>query len=903
MPQVIQKTKLFIPPAHAKLVERPRLLERIDHLLDEVCRVAVFSAPAGFGKTTLIVQWLIRQEMPACWLSLDERDNLPARFFSYLFATLQGMAPNAGYEAQALLDLPGANIEEIVTLFANDLVEAPGLFILVLDDFHVITNPLLHQAMDLLIEAQPPQMRLVLLSREDPSIQLARRRARGQLIEIRQSDLAFTMEEAASFVSQNIDLQLTTEQISTLESRTEGWAAGLQMASLAMQSLDPAETPFTEQPAAQIDRFLLNLSGTHRFILDYLMEEVLARQPDAVQSFLLETSILDRLQVDLCAQVTGKTLAESQKLLEQISHANLFVIPLDSERRWYRYHHLFGDLLQARLEAERPQDIAELSLRASDWYEANGDPRQAVQYALKTEAYQQAANLIERHITGRWQTVDIEFFRLVSRLPFKVIAERPGLCLQSAWLCVMFGQTERILPFVEAAEHAIERQGTGHASETANLAFARTLRAYLADLRNQPVVLDESLEQAYEAIPETNPGMRNSVGVVIGMICFMEGDFTSAIRYYQDALALDKRVNGTNAVPIATMRLCFVLQAQGRLREAMRRLQESEDYVRERGVRRFYIAGSLFQRMADILIEWNQLSEAEDRVREGTRLLEDWPMPTTRSLGLSLLVRLYTARGKLAAAREALAVADQNARETGLHPYFLDVLERARLCLLLAEQDQIALETWARENEPYRELPLSFRYEARQVELCRAWLAIGRQADAIHLLERLKEAVQDRKGSRINILVLLAAARAQQPEKALIDLAEALRLAEPEGYLRTFLQAGEPLAQVLRLWLQQGHSKNDPALFTYAQSILSAFHDAGVVVKPRPAAGLVEALSLREQEVLALMAKGLSNQQIAERLVISIRTVKKHVENIHGKLSAQNRTQAVARARELRLLE
>ncbi len=914
MQSVIQKTKLYPPPARASAVVRPRLLAKLDSLLEEGRQAAVFSAPAGFGKTTLIVQWLAHHDLSAGWLSLDERDNLPARFFSYLIASLQHIAPGAGREAGSLLELPGANVEEIITLLTNDLASQPRLFVLVLDDFHTITNPLLQQALDLLIEAQPPQMRLVLLSREDPGIQMARRRARGQFVEIRQADLAFTLEEARAFLNQGMGLELTTDQIEILDMRTEGWIAGLQMASLALQSPPAAQAPVeNEKPIAfdQTDhtqRFLHNFSGRHHFILDYLMEEVLALQPQAVQSFLLDTSILDRMHADLCSAITGMTLAESQKMLEQITRANLFVIPLDGERRWYRYHHLFGDLLLARLQSEHAAHARELFLRASNWFESNGDPRLAVEYALKAQDFHRAADLLDLHMTERWQTVDMEFFKLVNRLPFEKIAERPSLCLQSAWLCVLFGQTDRILPFVDAAERALDESsrlpGAGvDQNSAANRAFARTLRAYVADIRNQSVELDQSLEMAHAAIPETNPGMRNSVGVVVGMICFMEGDFAAAMRYYEDALALDMRANGTNAVPIAVTRICFVLQAQGKLREAMRRLQAAEDYVRQRGIRRFYISGSLYHRMAEILLEWNRLDEAEDRLREGTRLLQDWPMPTTQGLGLALLIRLRTARGDLVGARQALAMADSKARQTGLHPYFLDALERARVRLLLAEHNHAALEQWVAENDPYRQRPLSFRFEARQVELSQAWLAIGRVEEATGLLDRLAQDAQDRNGSRINILVLLASARHQHPEKALLHLEEALRLAEPEGYLRTFLEAGDPLFHLLRLWLQRGPSKDDIRLRAYAQAVLSAWDGPGKPVFAPSGQQTVEPLSRRELEVLSLLAKGLSNQQIADRLVISVRTVKKHVENIHGKLGVQSRTQAVARARELGLVE
>lgn len=914
MSLVLQKTKLFIPPARDRAVERPRLLERLDGLRGADARAALLCAPAGSGKTTLVGQWLGRQELPAAWLALDERDNLPARFFAYLLAALQAVAPGAGRQARPLLELPGASADEIVALLANDLLEAPGPFVLVLDDFHAITNPLLHRAVDLLIEAQPPHMRLALLSREDPAIQMARRRARGELVEIRQADLAFTREEAAEFFRQGLGLPLAPAQVDALEARTEGWAAGLQMAALALQSPPGGEPAGPEQAAARVDRFLQDFSGSHHFILDFLVEEVLERQPAEVQSFLLETAVLDRLQAGLCAAVTGQAPAQSQVLLERISRANLFVVPLDAERRWFRYHHLFGDLLLARLRAERPHQVAGLYLRASGWYAANGDPRLAVEYALQAGDHRRAADLLERHLAERWQTVDLDFFRLAERLPFEAIAERPALCLQSAWLWVMFGQTGRILPLVEAAERALNQgppQPGGQppgapapSDPAADLAFARTLRAYLADLRNQPVALDESLERACAAIPETNPGMRNSVAVIVGTICYMEGDFAAALRYFEDALALDRRVDGTNAVPIATARIALVLTAQGRLREAMRRLGEAEAYARERGIRRFYISGALHQRMAEILLEWNRLDEAGTRLAEGLRLLEDWPVPSALASGLALLARLRTAQGDLPGAREALARADGHARQTGLHPHVLDALERARLDLLLAAEDRTALEAWARENDACREQSLSFRYEARQAALCRAWLALGRGEEAARLLERLEQGARGRAGSRTGILALLAAARAGAPEQALAGLEEALRLGEPEGYLRTFLEAGPPLAGLLRVWLQRGPARADPRLHAYAQTILAAFERPAPTPAPPapPAPDLPEPLSPREQEVLGLLGQGLSNQQIAARLVISVRTVKKHVENIHGKLGVQNRTQAVARARALGLL-
>jgi LuxR family transcriptional regulator, maltose regulon positive regulatory protein len=889
----LQKTKLFLPAARAQLVERPRLLEQLDGVRAEGCRAALISAPAGSGKTTLVAQWLSRLNWPVGWVSLDARDNQPARFFAYLISALQMAVPGAGSEPLALLQLPGADLEEVVTLLVNDLSEAPGPFVLVVDDCHTITNPVLHHALGFLVEAQPPQMRLVLLSREDPAIQLARLRARGQLVELRQDDLRFTAQETAAFLNQGMGLSLTVEQIKALEARTEGWIAGLQMAALSLQrQTDP-------------DLFIREFSGSHRFILDYLLEEVLTHQSAQIQDFLLKTAVLERMCAGLCAAVTGETSPNAQKLLEQLAKANLFVIPLDEERHWFRYHHLFGDLLLARLQAENPQGTQELHRRASDWCEENGDPRLAVEHALKAQDLQHAANLIECHAVERWQTVDLEFFLLVNRLPPEVLSSRPTLCLHSAWVYVMTAQAERVLPLVEAAERCLTAAGRiPEPTDAANRAFARTLRAYLADLQNQPVELDESFAQTFAAIPEENTGMRNSVAVVLGTIYFMEGDFSGAMGYFEDAIERDKRVDGTNAVPIAAMRITWVLQAQGRLQEAVRLLSEAEAYVRERGSRRFYISGSLNLLLGEILLEWNQLDAAEAQIREGLRLLEDWPIPAVFLLGFSLLARLQTARGDLAGARAALERVDTIQRANRIYPKFLEAAEQTRVQFWMAEQNRTALETWVRENASLAGLPLYFRHEARQIELCRAWLALGQKEEAAELLQRLERSASGRSGSRVAILALLAAARSEEPNRALAALEEALHLAEPEGYLRTFVNAGEPLPQILKAWLQHNRLKEDAPVREYARRMLAAF-SAPETSGPKPPtqpAGLAEALSEREQEVLLLVARGLTNQQIAARLVISIRTVKKHIENIHGKLGVQNRTQAVARARELGLI-
>jgi LuxR family maltose regulon positive regulatory protein len=597
--------------------------------------------------------------------------------------------------------------------------------------------------------------------------------------------------------------------------------------------------------------------------------------------------------------------SEAQSILDYLVRVNLFIYSLDEEQQWYRYHHLFNDLLMARMCRTGKNQSNQLYSRASNWYEKNGDARLAVEYALKSQDISRAADLIEFHISGYWQTADLEFMFLINRLPEDEIIRRPSLCLHKAWVNVITGKMDQILPLVDAAENQLA--GLNWKSRTDDeilRAFARILRIYISDFQNQSVDLDKSLAEAYGSIPESNSGMRNSVAIILGTIHYMENDFPTALRYYEDALECDKRLKGTNAIPISVLRIVWVLQKLGQLRQAMTLITKYERYVQQQGRRRFYIAGVLNLLMGEILYEWNRLDEAETQIREGLLLIKDWPSPSIIMVGYCLLTRLQIAQNNLPEARKTFLQVEELKHDNLFHPEFRNILEQTQLRLRIVEENWLEIEGFTRKKIPLVPFFSSFRYEAELLGLCRAWIALGHHQKAMDLLTRLSTSTGERKGSRLIILLLLAISSSKQPSLAEGYLEEALRMAEPEGYFRTFIDLGRPLWEILRIWFNHHQEINDESLRSHAYQILLAFETSTVMgTQPEKENDLPEPLTQREIEVLHLVAEGMTNQQIANQLVISVRTVKKHIENIHGKLGVQNRTQATTRARSLGLLD
>jgi LuxR family maltose regulon positive regulatory protein len=866
----------------------------MDELWGSGVKAALISAPAGFGKTTLVAQWLKTQPgLASVWLSLDEEDNQADRFFQYFFSAIDSLFPSVAERAQQLVNLPGLSLEEIMMSLSNELLKLSVPFVLILDDLHVITNQHLHRALVSLLNTLPSHMRVIILCREDPPIQISRLRSRNQLIEIRQQDLRFSQPEATDFLNQCMKLQLSPIQVDLLENRTEGWIGGLQMAGLSLQK------------TKDNDKFIRDFSGSNYYIMDYLLDEVFNTQSENLRGFLLKTSVLDRMTAELCSAVTQKTIKESQDLLDQLINNNIFIFALDDERQWYRYHHLFKDLLFSRLCEDEHYSRSQLLLSASHWYENKGDSLSAVEYAFKANDFQRVADLIEQNISEHWQISNRHFMFFVNRLPNEIIISRPALSLQKAWTCVLSSKMHEAQQFIEAADKQLSaRNRFEEPGDDTNRGFVKILKAYLSDYFNYPVVMDKNLLSAIDLIPESNIGMRNSVEVVMGTICYMEGDFQKALRFFESAISRDKKHNGTNAIPVSVWRMVWVLQKKGNLSQALMIITESEKYLSQHGKRRFYIGGVIYLLWAEILIEWNRLDEAQAQISEGMRLLEDWPLPHALCFGYCLLARLQIARNNFIEARATLSIAEDLEIKNELHPEIRNILERTQIQLWRCERNLIALNQYMQKFTSEN----AFNYHSRNVshllQISKACLILGKSDLAIILLGQLLDLEANHKGTLIEILILHSVATKNDVNLALQSLDRALNLAQPEDYYRVFIDEGEPLKILLQNWLSKYSKDNNGPFVKYVRNLLKGFNITHLKSNQRSQVhNLIEPLSKRELEVLRLLAEGLTNQQIANKLFISIRTVKKHVENIHGKLNVQNRTQAVSTALSLGLLD
>jgi LuxR family maltose regulon positive regulatory protein len=903
------RTKLNVPQVRRELVRRPRLTSRLDNALRAGHKMTLLSASAGFGKTTLLGEW-IGGAPPVAWVSLDEGDNDPARFWAYLLAALDGVWPGAGREAEAQLRAPQPPpIEAVLTVLLNDIVAASGPAgaeappgVLILDDYHLIQNPAIHQGMAFLLEHLPAQMHLLISGRADPALPLARLRARDQLTELRSDDLRFSAEEVAAFLQQVMGLRLPAEAVAVLERRTEGWIAGLQLAALSMQRRD----------AAQMAEFVAAFSGSHRLVLDYLVQEVLQQQPQPVQRFLLETAILERLTAPLCDAVrfgsaespTGR--ADGYSLLAALDAANLFLVPLDDERRWYRYHRLFADLLRDRLHQTRPDDVPALHRRAAAWYRQERLASEAVGHALAAADFELTANLIEESADEMlWMRGEVATLRgWLETLPDALVRDRPGLCLVHAWTLFLGAQFEAVEARVRDAEAALARLSLPDPARQAVAEQLTVMWAMLANFRGDIPRTIELSRQALDQVAEDNLMLRAALASNLGGAYMGSGDLVAAGEVFVEAARLYQATGNLFVTLLSTAYLGDVQMAQGRLRQAAETFRRTLALASERGGAQSFGARLAQVGLGRVECEWNELKEAERRLTmhvEASQRLGDeqiGPGPQLLIDGYRALARILQARGEETGAWAMLERAEQVARRRA--PQLLGTVAAARARLHLASGDLAAAQGWARNSGLDAGTEPSYAREFELLTLARVLVAQGSLAEALDLLERLGRAAARlrRLGSLVEARLLQALALQAQGRRAeaVSALDTALSLAEPEGYVRPFADEGAPLARLLRQAAAQGSAA--------AARLQAALSTAPLPPHGRggPPSSLVEPLSKRELEVLRLIADGLSNREIAEKLVLAVTTVKKHASNIYGKLGVGSRTEAVARARTLDLL-
>lgn len=869
----ILTTKLHIPPSISTLVHRPRLFQVLSNGLEH--KLLLVSAPAGFGKTTAITSWLETKKLPVVWLSLDDNDSDLSRFMLYLISALQTNQPNIG---QGILPVLASSqpisIDLMLTQLINDITQISEDFIIVFDDYHIIDSSEVDQAVSFLLEHSPPQMHIVITTREDPNLPLARLRGRGQLTELRAADLRFTDEESRQFLNTSMGLTLSPEHIVALEQRTEGWIVGLQLAAISLQ------------PQQDTADFIESFTGSHHFVLDYLVEEVLNRQPPHIQDFLLKTSILNRLCAPLCDAIIQDAKYPSQTLLRDIQNANLFLVSLDNERYWFRYHYLFADLLRQRLLRDgtgfSTEDVDELHRQASIWYETKGLELEAFQHAIAINDIERAERLIESQGTPLYLRGIVQpILHWLESLPHHILDAHPSLWIAYASTLMLMGQHTSVEQKLNEAENALQNIELDDKAQDI-LGRIASMRATLAVIQNDVDAMIAYSNDALECLHPENLSIRVASHWTRGYAYQLQGHHQLARKAYQEVLQLSESGEKSFYVIVAIISLGQLQELDNQLHQACESYQSA---IKLSGEPPHQIASQAFLGLARIHYQWNDLEAAQKYGKQCHKLIEQMENTDTTASYKVFLAYLHLSQRDFTRASDVLDEAESFVRRNKFMFRMPDIAEAQVRILIHRGNLNSALQLAETHN-----LILS---------QARIYLA---QKNASRALEILEPFMQEEKGSKSQnehlkglVLQALVYHALNEQDAALEVLNASLALARRGGSIRIFVDEGEFMRELLSELASQG------VRLDYVHKLLSAF-DSPTPSHSSPTQPLIEPLSDRELEILRLIADGLSNREVSERLFIALNTVKGHNQNIYQKLQVKRRTEAVARAHELGLI-
>ena len=903
-------SKLYFPPHRPDFVQRPYILARLDAGLSR--KLTLVSAPAGFGKTTVVSEWIRDGGHPTAWLSLDKNDNDLSRFLIYLIAALQRIDSEIGIDVQAALEESlSHHFEMLLTRLIGEMERLPGKSIIVLDDYHMIDSKPVHDAINFLIAHLPPTIHLVITGRADPPLPISRLRVQGEVNEVRTSQLRFTKKETADFLNDRMGFDLSPDGIAALEARTEGWVASLKLAALSMQGRE--------------DRlaFITDFSGSHRYVIDYLVDEVLARQPEEVQTFLLRTSILERFCAPLCEHVAG--VNKEFDFIDYLDRSNLFLIPLDDRREWYRYHHLFADFLGQRLRESEPERIPELHRRASQWYENEGRVDEAIQHALAAGDMEGAARLVNGIAADLLvQAQSNKLLKFVEQLPSDLCQDYPMLCIWHAWALVFMGQREKVEPAL-----ALVESNPKMGPEVPTPGYVTTVRAYLATQQGDLLRSINLSEKALEAMSKVTPDrttliFQGAAVIWLGVNHRHLGHLSKARQLFMEAAGINQKAGNYYAALASFEQLGGLAVIHGQLHQALdiyrSGLELAQNWKDTEGKPPGYLmpTAGLQLGLGTVLYQFNDLAGVAAQIQHSADLLElgeHWG----RMHSYTVLAYLKQAQGdfetsaelyrKACSVEDTIMVRRTYSTERPSLTQLAILLSRARpeMAHLLADASRRAEKLGVHANDDVDFCsPAGYARELLYSDLACLLIALERFAEALPLLRRLLEAAitMQRHGDEIHYLLLIALAQEAQGNKqtALDSLGQALALAEPQGYVRLFVDEGQSMAELLRFAISQniGADYAGKLLAAFPKDVLSEIR----IDKVQTVNGqmLIEPLSERELEVLRLMAEGYKYKEIADRLFVSINTVRHHTRHVYDKLNANNRTQAIGRAKELNLL-